>query len=111
MLGCYLRADNTVLPQWGFKQIEVSCQRDVSPNDMHTYWNVESHWNHRCEYTYFNSLLSSTLHVALSARWRYEVLQIAVPARFLASQRSHDDIQQRPHPRPRQGGYPRFQTN
>lgn len=49
VLGCYLRADNTVLPQWGFKQIEVSCQKDVSPKDTHTYWNVESHWNDRCE--------------------------------------------------------------
>ena len=46
-LGCYLRADNTVLPQWGFKQIEVSCQKDVKPSDTHTYWNVESHWNDR----------------------------------------------------------------
>jgi dolichyl-phosphate-mannose-protein mannosyltransferase len=49
-LGCYLRADNTVLPQWGFKQIEVSCQKDVGPGDIHTYWNVESHWNDRCVY-------------------------------------------------------------
>lgn len=48
VLGCYLRADNSVLPQWGFKQIEVSCQKDVAPNDIHTYWNVESHWNDRC---------------------------------------------------------------
>jgi dolichyl-phosphate-mannose-protein mannosyltransferase len=49
VLGCYLRADNTVLPQWGFKQIEVSCQKDVSPGDIHTFWNVESHWNDRLE--------------------------------------------------------------
>ncbi|KAF6747705.1 glycosyltransferase family 39 protein [Ephemerocybe angulata] len=43
-LGCYLRAANAVLPQWGFKQIEVSCDEE---NDAHTYWNVESHWNDR----------------------------------------------------------------
>jgi dolichyl-phosphate-mannose-protein mannosyltransferase len=47
VLGCYLRAANAVLPQWGFKQIEVSCEKDVSLKDIHTYWNVESHWNDR----------------------------------------------------------------
>ncbi|TFK36464.1 glycosyltransferase family 39 protein [Crucibulum laeve] len=46
-LGCYLRAANAILPQWGFKQVEVSCDRDNNPNDIHTYWNVESHWNDR----------------------------------------------------------------
>lgn len=50
ILGCYLRADNSVLPQWGFKQLEVSCQKDVSPDDIYTFWNVESHWNDRCTY-------------------------------------------------------------
>jgi dolichyl-phosphate-mannose-protein mannosyltransferase len=47
VLGCYLRAANAVLPQWGFKQIEVSCIPENSPKDTHTYWNVESHWNDR----------------------------------------------------------------
>ncbi|KAI1788358.1 glycosyltransferase family 39 protein [Ganoderma leucocontextum] len=45
--GCYLRAANAVLPQWGFKQIEVSCDKENNPGDIHTYWNVESHWNER----------------------------------------------------------------
>lgn len=45
--GCYLRAANAVLPQWGFKQIEVSCDKENNPSDIHTYWNVESHWNDR----------------------------------------------------------------
>ncbi|KAJ6612240.1 glycosyltransferase family 39 protein [Mycena sp. CBHHK59/15] len=47
VLGCYLRAANAILPQWGFKQIEVSCIPENSPKDTHTYWNVESHWNDR----------------------------------------------------------------
>ncbi|KAI6010265.1 Dolichyl-phosphate-mannose-protein mannosyltransferase-domain-containing protein [Pisolithus marmoratus] len=47
LLGCYLSAANKVLPQWGFKQIEVSCVKENDPDDMHTYWNVESHWNDR----------------------------------------------------------------
>ena len=49
-LGCYLRAANAILPQWGFKQVEVSCDKENNPKDTHTYWNVESHWNDRCMY-------------------------------------------------------------
>ncbi|EIM89627.1 glycosyltransferase family 39 protein [Stereum hirsutum FP-91666 SS1] len=45
--GCYLRAANNPLPEWGFKQIEVSCDKENNPKDIHTYWNVESHWNER----------------------------------------------------------------
>ncbi|TFK19151.1 dolichyl-phosphate-mannose-protein mannosyltransferase [Coprinopsis marcescibilis] len=47
VLGCYLSAANAVLPQWGFKQIEVSCDKENNVDDVHTYWNVESHWNDR----------------------------------------------------------------
>ena len=46
-LGCYLRAGNTVLPQWGFKQVEVSCTKENNKKDEHTHWNIESHWNDR----------------------------------------------------------------
>ncbi|KAF7914479.1 uncharacterized protein EAF01_000885 [Botrytis porri] len=44
-LGCYLRAGNVNLPQWGFKQIEVTCTKDNNPKDVYTHWNVEAHWN------------------------------------------------------------------
>ena len=44
-LGCYLRAANVNLPQWGFKQIEVTCVKENRPKDVFTHWNVESHWN------------------------------------------------------------------
>ncbi|KAF2397211.1 dolichyl phosphate-D-mannose:protein O-D-mannosyltransferas-like protein [Trichodelitschia bisporula] len=46
-LGCYLRAGNVNLPQWGFKQIEVSCTKDNKPKDKYTHWNIESHWNEK----------------------------------------------------------------
>jgi len=46
-LGCYLRAANAVLPQWGFKQVEVSCDKQNDPSDHHTYWNIEQHVNPR----------------------------------------------------------------
>jgi dolichyl-phosphate-mannose-protein mannosyltransferase len=45
VLGCYLRAGNVNLPQWGFKQIEVTCVKENKPRDTFTYWNVEAHWN------------------------------------------------------------------
>jgi dolichyl-phosphate-mannose-protein mannosyltransferase len=44
-LGCYLRAGNSNLPQWGFKQIEVTCTKENNPKDTYTHWNVEAHWN------------------------------------------------------------------
>lgn len=47
VLGCYLKANNVNLPQWGFKQIEVTCDKKNDPRDIHTHWNVESHWNER----------------------------------------------------------------
>ncbi|MCJ1249991.1 Protein O-mannosyltransferase 2 [Trapelia coarctata] len=47
LLGCYLRAGNVNLPQWGFKQIEVTCVKENRPRDVYTHWNVESHWNEK----------------------------------------------------------------
>ena len=46
-LGCYLRAGNINLPQWGFKQIEVTCTKQNNPRDVYTHWNVESHVNEK----------------------------------------------------------------
>lgn len=43
--GCYLRAGNVNLPQWGFKQIETTCIPENNPKDVYTHWNVEAHWN------------------------------------------------------------------
>ncbi|KAL1921001.1 uncharacterized protein VTP21DRAFT_11636 [Calcarisporiella thermophila] len=44
-LGCLLTANNVVLPQWGFKQIEVYCDKRNRLDDPHAMWNVEQHWN------------------------------------------------------------------
>lgn len=54
-LGCYLRAGNVNLPQWGFKQIETTCVKQNNPKDKYTHWNVESHVNERRRFR--NSLL------------------------------------------------------
>lgn len=49
-LGCWLKADNVILPQWGFKQTEVSCDPNNDPGNPHTHWNVETHVNDRRRY-------------------------------------------------------------
>jgi dolichyl-phosphate-mannose-protein mannosyltransferase len=49
-MGCYLRAGNKNLPQWGFKQIEVTCTKENNPRDTYTHWNVEAHWNDKRMY-------------------------------------------------------------
>lgn len=46
-LGCLLTADNSVLPQWGFKQTEVYCDKRNETNNPHSMWNVEQHWNYK----------------------------------------------------------------
>ena len=45
VLGCYMRAANEMLPTWGWRQIEVTCDPENNPNDVFTYWNIENHWN------------------------------------------------------------------
>lgn len=50
VMGCYLRAGNVNLPQWGFKQIEVTCVKENNPKDTFTHWNVEAHWNDNRQY-------------------------------------------------------------
>ncbi len=47
VMGCYLRAANVNLPQWGFKQIEVTCDKKNNPKDTFTHWNVEAHTNEK----------------------------------------------------------------
>lgn len=50
-MGCYLRAGNVNLPQWGFKQIEVTCDKKNNPKDAFTHWNIEAHVNEKREST------------------------------------------------------------
>lgn len=51
VLGCYLRAGNVNLPQWGFKQIEVTCDKANNPRDTFTHWNIEAHTNEKRKWT------------------------------------------------------------
>ena len=108
-LNCYLRAANAVLPQWGFKQIEVSCIKENDPKDVHTYWNVESHWNERC--TSSSTLDSDSGTDEASAARKRKALQVTFLARLCPSQRGHVDFEQCLGPRSRQGRYPGFQAS
>ncbi|KAI8927643.1 Dolichyl-phosphate-mannose-protein mannosyltransferase-domain-containing protein [Entophlyctis helioformis] len=45
--GCLLRADGVTLPQWGFKQIEVVCQKKGDLSSTSNMWNIEKHENQR----------------------------------------------------------------
>ena len=49
-LNCLLVSRSVVLPQWGFKQREVICDRKAKPNDPHAWWNVEEHRNEKRMY-------------------------------------------------------------
>ncbi|KAI8365029.1 Dolichyl-phosphate-mannose-protein mannosyltransferase-domain-containing protein [Choanephora cucurbitarum] len=44
-LNCYLASGSTALPQWGFRQNEVYCNRKSSPSDQRTWWNIENNHN------------------------------------------------------------------
>ncbi|KAI8387311.1 Dolichyl-phosphate-mannose-protein mannosyltransferase-domain-containing protein [Blakeslea trispora] len=46
-LGCLLTADGNTLPQWGFKQTEVYCDKNNNTDSPHAMWNVEEHWNEK----------------------------------------------------------------
>jgi dolichyl-phosphate-mannose-protein mannosyltransferase len=48
--GCLLTANNVILPQWGFKQVEVHCDKRNRVDDPHAWWNVEEHYNDKCKW-------------------------------------------------------------
>ncbi|KAJ1563424.1 Protein O-mannosyltransferase 2, partial [Nowakowskiella sp. JEL0078] len=43
--GCLLRSHAVTLPEWGFKQAEVVCQKKGDPTSSNNWWNIEQHWN------------------------------------------------------------------
>lgn len=44
-LGCILRQQHRILPDWGFKQREVVCDPDADEDNYGSIWNIEHHWN------------------------------------------------------------------
>lgn len=45
ILGCYLSQTGNHLPQWGFRQGEVTCVKNPFKRDKRTWWNIENHDN------------------------------------------------------------------
>ncbi|CDS08931.1 hypothetical protein LRAMOSA10291 [Lichtheimia ramosa] len=46
-LGCLLRSEKASLPQWGFKQGEMTCDPNAKNNDPGVLWNIEEHKNEK----------------------------------------------------------------
>ncbi len=104
-LGCYLRAGNVNLPQWGFKQIEVTCVKSNIPSDVYTHWNVESHTNEKrkiCSTPETQCMLIER-H---STTGRPRLVQVTVLAGLYPSERGNDDLQQRSRARSGQARRP-----
>ena len=105
VLGCYLRAGNVNLPQWGFKQIEVTCTKKNNPRDVYTHWNVEAHTNEKRKSEFW-------AHCVQCWRWltfhspsrKPRILQISFFQRFRSPERRDDDLEQCARSRSRQAG-------
>ena len=60
--GCYLFSHKVKLPEWGFEQQEVTCNKNaVKANSL---WYIESATHPQCEYR-FNSFKSTSYLMAL----------------------------------------------
>eukprot|EP00158_Paraphelidium_tribonemae_P005748 Partr_v1_DN27509_c0_g1_i1_m30853 putative Dolichyl-phosphate-mannose--protein mannosyltransferase len=70
-LKCYLRAHNVHLPEWGFKQGEVICDK-YATKDSNNLWNVEQHWNDKLPPgkadSYKSSFITDFIHLNV-AMW------------------------------------------
>ena len=47
MLNCLLREEGEKLPEWGFSQGEIVCQKKPASKSFNNMWNVEDHINPR----------------------------------------------------------------
>lgn len=47
VLGCYLASEGGQLPEWGFRQGEITCSRSSSKRNKKIWWNIDSHQNSR----------------------------------------------------------------
>ena len=51
--GCLLRSSGKTLPEWGFKQAEVVCQKKADKKSTANMWNVEQHWNDKRKFLFY----------------------------------------------------------
>lgn len=45
VMNCYLQQTGKILPEWGFKQAEMVCSKNVKKNDKSAWWTIEDHDN------------------------------------------------------------------
>ena len=55
-LGCYLKARNKALPEWGFRQGEVTCDRSGG-TAKNLLWNIESNAHEKRKLTKFSHIM------------------------------------------------------
>ena len=48
-LNCLLRSTSKSYPEWGFKQLEVACQKKPDNSSRNNHWNIEKHVNEKME--------------------------------------------------------------
>ena len=48
-MGCLLHYSRQNLPEWGFKQMEVVCQKKPDNSSTENFWNIEKHINDKLE--------------------------------------------------------------
>lgn len=61
--GCYLKSRNNALPQWGFRQGEVSCDYTPELGAKYLEWNVETHINEKCTLTCMSDSLALPINL------------------------------------------------
>jgi dolichyl-phosphate-mannose-protein mannosyltransferase len=107
VMGCYLRAGNVNLPQWGFKQIEVTCTKDNKPSDTYTWWNIEAHTNEKLPpgnpKVYKSPFLEDFIHLNIAVR-SSPTPSHTNPSMLTFSLFVDVDVQQRTCPGSRQAG-------
>uniref|UniRef100_A0A8C4NC73 Protein O-mannosyl-transferase 2 n=1 Tax=Eptatretus burgeri TaxID=7764 RepID=A0A8C4NC73_EPTBU len=64
--GCVLNSHAKTLPQWGWEQLEVTCNpyRKLSSNSL---WNVEEHWNDKLPNISFDLFRPSFLEIFIES--------------------------------------------
>ncbi|KAI7862355.1 Dolichyl-phosphate-mannose-protein mannosyltransferase-domain-containing protein [Spinellus fusiger] len=72
-LDCLLASHTALLPQWGYKQLEVYCDRRNQTQDVNTWWNIEEHENYQLppspKNTYKSKFISNFIQLNI-AMWR-----------------------------------------
>jgi dolichyl-phosphate-mannose-protein mannosyltransferase len=59
---CLLRSHDVHLPEWGFKQAEVTCDKRQREDD-NSLWNIEQHWNEKRMFLHMRIIYYTYAHL------------------------------------------------